>query len=109
VKRASPQSESTREPSVPSGRLTIHVDGRLPIFYQPEVIENSGGWVETAVRPQADHAELQPAAAELLEETLGVSPGQAAEAAARWETLDAKPRRPLVKWAFIIVLAAVSA
>ena len=54
--------------------------------------------------PQADHAELQPAAAELLEETLGI-----AEAAARWEALDAKPRRPLVKWAFIIVLAAVSA
>jgi len=85
------------------------LDDRLLTFYQPDVIESSGEWIETALQPLADHAELQQAAVELLDETLGKSPGKAAEAVARWEALDAKPRRPLVKWAFIIVLAVVSA
>ena len=45
----------------------------------------------------------------VLEETLGKSPGKAGEAAAGWEAVDAKPRRPLVKWAFIAALVMVSA
>jgi len=84
-------------------------DGRVIILYQMGVIENSRGWIETALRPLADQAELRQAAAGILEETLGKSPDQAAEAVARWEALDAKPRRPLVKWILVVVPVAVSA
>ena len=88
--------------------------------------ENPGSWIETAVRPLADNADLQQAAASLLEEAAtGGALSMRAQAkgtpmirprldgpdaaVARWDALDAGKRRPWVKWACLAVLAVVSA
>lgn len=71
--------------------------------------ESHARWIETAVRPLADNPDLQRAAANLLEDAAANARGNAGAALARWEEVDARPRRPWVKWALFAVLAGVSA
>jgi hypothetical protein len=64
--------------------------------------------IEAAVRPFADNAEMRLSASKLLEELVGSDAADGEEMVRRWESVDARKRRPVWRLVLYAVLAAVS-
>ena len=65
--------------------------------------------VETAVRPFADNAEMRLSAVRLLSDLVKSNDGKTSESIERWNSVDARKRKPVWRIALFTVLAVVSA
>ena len=65
--------------------------------------------VETAVRPFADNAEMRLSAVRLLSDLVKSNDGKTSESIERWNSVDARKRKPVWRIALFSVLAVVSA
>lgn len=75
----------------------------------PDMPDDRTRLIEAAVRPFEDNAELKLAAAQLLGEIMTPEPAGTTEAIQRWETVDARTRKPAWRAVLFVVLAIVSA